>query len=362
MKPGDIKFLSKKIMEVGEIPLIWGHFGVGKTDIAKDIAKETNRELIILIISQMEPGDLIGLPSKEEDKTVFLKPDWWPENNNTIIMIDEINRAHRSIRNAIMQLLLDRRIHNHVLPEGTWIMAAANPPDDDYDQVDLITDPAFMSRFFHLSLNPEVNEWIKWAQNEKVSNEIISFIKEYPEFISNGKSVSYRLDLKPSPRSWYKLSNVLKNLNEDEIKEYAYILASGIVGPEAARTFLNFIESKSNIPTPEKVLFEMDEILINRIKEMSIDEKNSIILRLNKYFELLEEDEMVSILDNSEHKLMAKNIKELSKIISKDSAYSILRNIDHFANKNKGLKKAFFEKLFEELAIVLDNVNWLEEI
>ncbi|WGS65478.1 AAA family ATPase [Marinitoga aeolica] len=362
MKPSDIKFLSKKIMESGEIPLLWGHFGVGKTDIARDIAKETDRKLIILVISQMEPGDLIGLPSKSEDKTVFLKPDWWPEEDNTIIMIDEINRAHRSIRNAIMQLLLDRRIHNHILPEGTWIMAAANPPDDDYDQVDLITDPAFMSRFFHLSLNPEVNEWVNWAKKQDVSNEVISFIKEYPEFISNGKSVSFRLDLKPSPRSWYKLSRVLNNLSELEVKEYAYILASGIVGPEAARTFVNYLEEKSNLPTPEKILFELDDIVLNRVKSMNIDEKNSIVLRINKYFENLEEDEMIKILDNAEHKLIAKNIKEFSQILSKDSAYSILRNIDHFANKNKGLKKAFFEKLFEELAIVLDNVNWLEEI
>ncbi|SHF19817.1 alkaline phosphatase D [Marinitoga hydrogenitolerans DSM 16785] len=362
MKPSDIKFLSKKIMESREIPLIWGHFGVGKTDIARDIARETNRELIILVISQMEPGDLIGLPSRNEDKTVFLKPDWWPEKDNTIIMIDEINRAHRSIRNAIMQLLLDRKIHNHVLPDGTWIMAAANPPDDDYDQVDLITDPAFMSRFFHLSLNSSPEEWINWAENQNVSNEIISFIKEYPEFISNGKSVSFRLDLKPSPRSWYKLSRVLNNLTEDELKEYAYILSSGIVGPEAARTFVNHLENKSNLPTPKKILFDMDDIVFNRIKNMDIDKQNSIILRINKYFENLEEDDMIKILDNSEHKLIARNIKKLSMIISKDSAYSILRSIDHFASKNKGLKKAFFEKLFEELAIVLDNVNWLEEI
>ena len=35
-----------------------------------------------------------------------------------------------------MQLLIDKRIHNHVLPEGAWIMGAANPPDEEYDQVD----------------------------------------------------------------------------------------------------------------------------------------------------------------------------------------------------------------------------------
>ncbi|KUK85805.1 MAG: MoxR-like ATPase [Mesotoga infera] len=33
MKVQDVKHLSRKIMESGEIPLLWGHFGVGKTDL-----------------------------------------------------------------------------------------------------------------------------------------------------------------------------------------------------------------------------------------------------------------------------------------------------------------------------------------
>ncbi|HQC16016.1 MoxR family ATPase, partial [Mesotoga prima] len=121
MKVQDAKHLSKIIMESGEIPLLWGHFGVGKTDLAREIASETGRELIILVISQMEPGDLIGMPSRDGERTLFLRPDWWPTEGNVILMIDEVNRAHRSIRNAIMQLLIDRRIHNHFLPEGSWI-------------------------------------------------------------------------------------------------------------------------------------------------------------------------------------------------------------------------------------------------
>ncbi|HOY27020.1 MAG TPA: MoxR family ATPase, partial [Mesotoga sp.] len=147
MKAQDVKYLSRKIMEAGEIPLLWGHFGVGKTDLAREIAEETGRKLVILVISQMEPGDLIGMPSRDGERTLFLRPDWWPTDGNVILMIDEVNRAHRSIRNAIMQLLIDKRIHNHFLPEDSWIIAAANPPDEEYDQVELITDPAFMSRF-----------------------------------------------------------------------------------------------------------------------------------------------------------------------------------------------------------------------
>ena len=283
MKVEEAKKLSRKIMEAGEIPLIWGHFGVGKTDLAREIAAETGRELVILVISQMEPGDLIGLPARDSDKTVFLRPDWWPENGNTILMIDEVNRAHRSIRTAIMQLLIDRRIHSHFLPEDCWIMAAANPPDEEYDQVELITDPAFMSRFFHMDITPGIAEWIKWAGESGVPDSILEFVSNYPEFLSRDKMVSMRLELRPSPRSWYKLGRVFSKLTTDEIREYGYVLAAGMVGPEAARTFMNKIQGELNIPDPEKLLLNLDKADLERLKNADISLVSAVILRLTKY-------------------------------------------------------------------------------
>jgi len=281
MKPSDVKFLSKKIMQSNEVPLLWGHFGVGKTDIAKQIAEETGRELIILVISQMEPGDLIGMPSRDENKTTFLKPDWWPEKENSIILIDEINRAHRSIRNAIMQLLIDRRIHNHILPNDCWIMAAANPPDEEYDQVELITDPAFMSRFFHLDISPNDKDWIEWANNVGIDKNTINFIENYPEYLSNDNQISIRLDLRPSPRSWFKLSKVINNLNEDELKKYGYSLAAGIVGSDSARAYINNLNNKTTLPKPEDVILYGKSF--DRLKKLNDDEKINMIMRINNY-------------------------------------------------------------------------------
>lgn len=359
MRVEEVKKLSRKIMEAGEIPLVWGHFGVGKTDLAREIAAETGKKLTILVISQMEPGDLIGLPSRDENKTVFLKPDWWPEDGNTILMIDEVNRAHRSIRNAIMQLLIDRRIHNHFLPEGCWIMAAANPPDEEYDQVELITDPAFMSRFFHLEITPGASEWVKWANETGVPSSILDFISDYPEFLSRDKVVSMRLELRPSPRSWYKLGRVFSKLEPEEIKRYGYVLAAGMIGPEAARTFMNKVQGEFNIPDPEKMLLYLDEPEVQRLQGYDISTVSAVILRLTKYISELSELEVQKLYDNLP--VVTENLLTIGKAIPRDSFFGLIRQLVHQLEKEKGLKRAFFDSLIEELAMDNDVLKYLEK-
>ncbi|HDG61687.1 MAG: AAA family ATPase [Thermotoga sp. 4484_232] len=339
MNVSEAKYLVRKIMEAGEVPLLIGHFGVGKTDIAREIANETGRRLIILILSQMEPGDLIGLPSRGEDRTIFLKPDWWPEDGRVIIFLDEINRAHRSIRNAIMQLIIDKRIHNHVLPEGTWIMAAMNPPDEEYDQADLITDPAFISRFFIIEVSPDPREWVEWAERMKVADEVIEFIRKYPEFLFSEYSMSLKTTLKPSPRSWYKLSNVLRILSEDERKKYGYILAAGIVGPEAAKAFYDTYLKGSQIPSVDTVLFNGD---VNVPKDLHLI--NSLVLRIIDFFSKVDRSRI-----EGREKTIAKNLSKLSQHMPKESFYGILRFIVDASTKNDD-KSDIFDNVLEYLS------------
>ncbi|QTA38758.1 MoxR family ATPase [Thermosipho ferrireducens] len=337
----EAKYLSKKIMESGEVPLLVGHFGVGKTDIAREIAEESGRELIILVLSQMEPGDLIGLPSRSEGKTIFLAPDWWPENDNCIIFLDEINRSHRSIRNAIMQLLIDRRIHNHVLPDGVWIIASMNPPDEDYDQVDLITDPAFLSRFFILEISPHVDEWLKWADKYDVPEEIKEFIKGNPEFLATSSPVSLKANIKPSPRSWFKLGKVLKNMSDEEKEKYAYFIASGILGPEVAKTFYD--NTFSSVPTAREILLA-GKIPSNNNK---IHITNSMIIRIVDFFSSIDEStgkEMFAQVDTIAH-----NLLKLSRQVPKDSFFSLVRLLNELSNE-PGIKGELCDKLLEKIS------------
>ncbi|HCL98971.1 MAG TPA: MoxR family ATPase [Fervidobacterium sp.] len=340
MTVNEAKYLSEKIMSCGEIPLLIGHFGVGKTDIARDIAKETGRKLTILVLSQMEPGDLIGLPARDENKTKFLPPDWWPEDGNVIILLDEINRAHRSIRNAIMQLLVDKRIHNHILPEGTWIMASMNPPDENYDQVELITDPAFLSRFFIFEVNPEPNEWIKWARENNLFVDIIDFIEKYPEFLSVHGGVSLKASIKPSPRSWYKLGKVLSTLSDEEREEYAYTLSSGIVGPEAAKVFIDKMVSTQ--------VYSPTDILINgNIPEnLDIHQANGILVRIVDYFSTIDDSQIFEIKNNIDQ--VADNLIKLSNVVPKDSFEALMRMLVNLADV-PGLRGETCDELMRKL-------------
>jgi MoxR-like ATPase len=327
---------------------------VGKTDLVREIADETGRKLIILILSQMEPGDLIGLPARDEGKTVFLKPDWWPESDETIVLLDEINRAHRSIRNAIMQLLIDRRIHNHILPSGTWLIAAMNPPDDEYDQAELITDPAFISRFFILEVNPDPDEWIEWAEKEGVHESVREFIRNYPEFLSSSRSVSLRAELKPSPRSWYKLGKVLSVLDDEELERYGYTLAAGILGPEAAKAFYDSFMKKRRIPSAEK-------ILLNGFKGMlkDVDDYNTLVVRVIDYLSSID-DEKVHDLEKKVDEI-ASNLADISRKLPKESFYALMRYIVDESGKG-GIRGKFFDDLLSRLTEVKEIIELVRNI
>jgi alkaline phosphatase D len=239
-------------------------------------------------------------------------------------------------------------------------MAAANPPDEEYDQVELITDPAFMSRFFHLDISPNDKDWIDWANNVGIDKNTINFIENYPEYLSKDNQISIRLDLRPSPRSWFKLSKVINNLSEEQLKKYGYSLAAGIVGSDSARAYINSLNNKTTLPKPEDVIIYGKSF--DRLKKLNDDEKINMIMRINNYIERIQESDMISILDNNEHQTIAKNIKAISEFIPKDSIFSILRNLNNLVENSKGLKRAFYDKLMEEIALTLGDEQWLKEI
>ncbi|HOJ94756.1 MAG TPA: MoxR family ATPase [Fervidobacterium nodosum] len=238
------------LMNLGLVPMLVGATGIGKTTMIKNIGKRTGRKVTILTLSQMEPGDLLGLPMKEGNKTVYAQPDWFPEDGNTILFLDELNRAHNSVRAAVMQLLIDKKLHNHVLPQGTWLVAAMNPETDDYI-VNPVIDKAEIARFIWLPITNNPEDWYEYAV--KGANDIDLCLTMRDIMLENvaimaGSETPIIPEIVPTFRGMDMLRLVINNI-PDSLEMYLPEIATGIIGkygPVVVKTYQQRLQNELN--------------------------------------------------------------------------------------------------------------------
>ena len=160
----DIKQLKRFLpyaMKTKVAVMVHGLHGIGKSQTIKQFAEEQGMQFIDRRLSQMESGDLLGLPSLENGRTSFFTPDWLPTDPNSkgILFLDEINRARRDVLQGVFQLVLDRQLGSYKLPDGWSVISAINPNTDDYDVTNVfdivylpdLNDTLFVSKDFYTS-------------------------------------------------------------------------------------------------------------------------------------------------------------------------------------------------------------------
>ena len=128
-----------------------GDHGVGKTSIVKSAWEAKGLKYAIFSGSTLDPWvDLIGVPKlvnvNGKDTLKLIQP----ENINDdieAIFIDEYNRSHAKVRNAVLELQQFKTINGRHFPNLKFVWAAANPPDteNNYDVEEI--DPAQLDRF-----------------------------------------------------------------------------------------------------------------------------------------------------------------------------------------------------------------------
>jgi len=242
--------------------IIEGLHGLGKSDAVKQIAKEDDYHLEVLFLSTQDTGDLVGIPHlvelNGESVTTWSVPVWLNRMNEAqkdgkrcILFLDELNRAPLDIRQASMQLVLERQIHEHCLPtfdgQRTIVVAAINP-SDSY-QVDEV-DPALMDRFLHCTVEPDTEAWLNWARKAEVNKIVRDFLSEHPN----------RLHWTPedegigcTPRSWTKLGDFMDNVG-DISSDILFQIMKGKVGTEIASQFYAFFKNYSNVVKVEDIV------------------------------------------------------------------------------------------------------------
>lgn len=260
----DIKtFLEfNKVLPDTQARLLMGPAGIGKSAVVKQIAEARGSKFIDLRLSELEPSDLVGLPYLTDDPdtgekvTNYAKPWWWPEDGNTVVFLDEVDRCREDMQPIAMQLTLDRRAGGRNLPEGVVVFAACN--GEKY--MTSAIDQALVNRFAVVELQPTAEEWLIWADANNVHPSVTGFIRSDKDMLDTpDRMIGVPNQAVPTRRSWtnlgFTLNNLEKQMQSGDISnhEYLHLLAQPFVGLNASMAFGSWVREKYQVIRPADI-------------------------------------------------------------------------------------------------------------
>jgi MoxR-like ATPase len=181
--------------------------GVGKSDVVRQAAAEAGLECKSLLGTQIAPEDVSGVPRIIGERSVFCPPRvLLPENPQKFcLFLDELPACAPDVQKAFYSLLLERRIGEYALPEGTWVVAAGNRAEDK--ALVRTISSALVNRVLILNVRIDVAEWLAWAQRSGVRADVLAFIEQNPDALL--RPVPEKAAPFSTPRAWASLSRAL---------------------------------------------------------------------------------------------------------------------------------------------------------
>jgi len=285
MRVKQLKEATMLCREAGVTAFVWGHRGVGKSSIIRQVCDEHQMGCIDLRCSQLEASDLRGLPDRIDGRTVFCPPEDMPRGglsfeeyakrleddpdnayklavelqpqiNNGILFLDELNRAQDDVIQAVFQLVLDRRLGQYALPPG-WSVVVAGNYMEGY-MTNGFTDAAFIDRFCHMQLSvgeSTLEEWVNYMSkvHEQGATQVIEFASQNVKHLDGEVKGEMGFSVQPSRRSWEAVVRVeaaFKESKHSYSEDTRHAVLAGLLGWELATSY-----SRYNCPVrPDMVI------------------------------------------------------------------------------------------------------------
>lgn len=250
--------------------------GVGKSDVVRQAAAASGLPCKSLLGTQIAPEDVSGVPRIVGERSVFCPPRvLLPEKPEKFcLFLDELPACTPDVQKAFYSLLLERRLGEYPLPEGTWVVAAGNRAEDR--ALVRTISSALVNRVLILQVRIDVAGWLEWARENGVRPEVLSFIEENPDSLLR----PVPRDPVPfsTPRAWASLSRALDLTDKGNIlnESLVGVLARGRVSAEDAIPFARHFELRRMNPPEHRVTGEVSLDSPIEVLDLSVRANNCL--------------------------------------------------------------------------------------
>lgn len=259
-----VKHAGSSVTIIGQ-----GEPGIGKSSILRQLAVELpTHNAAYIDCTLLDLGDFalpftLPHPTEPEAKITSFAPSARfraHEGAPVLIMLDEIGKAMRPVQNVLITLMLERRIGDMKLPEGSIVFGTTNLTTDGVGDK---LEAHVRNRVCFVDVEkPDADQWMTWAMSNDVDPMVVAWVHEFPHalesYTDTVRANPYIYNPKQfqkafvTPRSLEKASDIVKKrelLGRGIVRE----ALAGVVGESAAADIEAFVNIGDQLPPMTRI-------------------------------------------------------------------------------------------------------------
>lgn len=270
---------------------LMGPAGIGKTEIVTQVAQELDLALCSYSLVHHTRQSLLGLPRLEtctidgidQSCTRYTMSEIVDAIHATmtatgrkkgILFLDEFNCVNESIRPVMLQLLQDKTLGTHAIPDGWMLVLAGNPTQYNKGAKEL--DAVTMDRLRILQVVPDLKSWLPYGRSHGIHPTVISFLEENPTCFYRHNATTNEL---VTPRGWEDLSVQLHLMEELGYTTTTAFIAQFFQSPLVSQQFFAYYRRYATLLSGGLLnqVFDRDPAVIAKVSGLSVQDRWALI-------------------------------------------------------------------------------------